>query len=250
LSKRSEDLLLFGFEELNEDEMAELAELTEDELRELDGWSQLRSDLKSLKEVPPCQLTSEHMKGAILREGIRTSAPARPWWIAWVGVSGVAAAACFGLAAWMTIQYYRTPLPESGQTQVASLTTPEVKAPAPIRKADPPKVMAQAEPAAKPASAMDEPDVQRLVMSVNPRSAGPAVRPEPSKERQETTATAMAAPSAAPGLELEESVDVEPLVPAPSPASDAIVVISPGEAGIEPPPAAEVGRAAYVVFGG
>lgn len=250
MSKRSEDLLLLGFEELTEDEMTELADLTEDELRELDGWNQLRTDLKSLKEVPPCQLTSEHMKAAILREGIKTSAPSRPWWLAWVGASGLAAAACFGLAAWMTIQYYRAPLPEAGQTLVASRSGDEAKTASPIRKSAPPKAVAQAAPPVVPATGADEPDMDRLVMSVNPRASSAPPRQEAAKRREETPVVAMAASAPAPELEVEEPIVVEPAaVPSSSP-SDAIVVISPGEAGIEPPPAAEVGRAAHVVFGG
>lgn len=96
MNKREEDRLIeMVFGELNPNDESVLSHrvASDEELAAFASeWEELRDDLKSLKDIPEMQLSSERLRDAILGQGLRPE-PAINWWnFAWVPV-----AACLAL---------------------------------------------------------------------------------------------------------------------------------------------------------
>jgi len=110
----------------------------------------LRSELRGLKDVPECQLSTEHLRNAILNQG--SGSPTKrvaPWASLWK--FGLPVAACAAIGAWM--MFGQKPLTQdvgtSGGTQIASNTeAPKgtLDKPAPTQQIEKEVAPIQAEP--------------------------------------------------------------------------------------------------------
>jgi hypothetical protein len=257
--KKEDQLALFGFEELTPAEREEMARLmSQEEGREAALWGQLKEDLRSLKEVPPCQLAPAHLREAILRQGIKP-AESRPWWLSWTSAAGLAAAACFGAAAYMIVGFYSSPTKpqpmsvfaekeQAKPTQVARASAP----PTAVTQEGP----AQTKPTKEPPSERRAMDLRDLVASVTPtvpmsavsrkaaQTAPVVATMESGPEHQTMSAQLESTPDHAPAAAMTGSVASA------SHPTESIVVISGPASGSDPVTTSEVATTNNVVFGG
>jgi hypothetical protein len=93
---KDEQIYSYAFGELSDSELQRIeAELMKDSLahKEAELLSNLRSDLKSLQEIPEMQLSTERLREAILGQGLKPIKPSFAWWT-WLG-GPLAAASVF-----------------------------------------------------------------------------------------------------------------------------------------------------------
>ena len=92
-----EKIAKMAFGELSEAEAAEVkahAAADVDAAKALASYELMRSDLRSMKDVPPDQLSKERLQNAILGQGLKPKPVRRPFPFAWV--TSVAAVALVG----------------------------------------------------------------------------------------------------------------------------------------------------------
>ncbi len=150
-----------------DDEPEPTSGLNAAEAQEVEALRQLKGDLAHLRETPDCQLSTAHLRNAILHRSIRPSQRPLTW--LWAAVPALACVA--GLAIVMA------PRPETPEGLVAA----EVVRSAPLervaqatdRPADPPPVTTATQTPAVTTVAPERPRVQRRTRFV--RSAGELV---------------------------------------------------------------------------
>lgn len=94
MKTRKDQLIEFAFGELSDTEKQSLS-LTASEKKELEGLASLCADLRALRDVPECQISTERMRDAVLKAEIRQ----RRDWRRWLPLTAVPAAAALALLA-------------------------------------------------------------------------------------------------------------------------------------------------------
>lgn len=249
--------LLEGMSDEERQEVADLYGAATPETAAL--WVDLKDGLLSLKDVPPCQLSAERLRGAILSQGIQHENRRRAPW-GWITSLGFASVACLGAAIVITLNSW-APSDRAGEDVAMA-----VPGPAPVASAQPaaprltaPAAAAKAAPAA-PKLDEGDPDLrpERLYASITPRMMGTAARTEPDAVLVEAVPAPAAMAAETPAAESTGSFGAAAAVPSPvvseaartasAPPADAVVVVSQTDGGGAQ--ATEVEKSGHVVFGG
>lgn len=94
MKTRKDQLIQCAFGELSQAEKQNL-NLSATERQEMEAFASLRTDLRALREVPDCQISTERMRDAVLKAEIRQ----RQDWRRWLPLAAVPAAAVLALVA-------------------------------------------------------------------------------------------------------------------------------------------------------
>ncbi len=227
MNRRAKDLLLkAAFGEANERDRAELEGLTARDSaarEESELLRSLRSDLVSLRGVPACQVSTERMRDAVLRAGMKQR-PASSGW-AWVLGPALGALAAFGALSY-------------GHRQSPSLRGFETL---------PPSAVALSKPVDElfPKAALSLPHSAPVAATKMEKVVGPEAQPAPAANRLALAAAPRQRRSAASALRTAEDgaratgASHGSTVAAPPPAASKTMTASAMVAGVGPAPAAD-----------
>jgi hypothetical protein len=204
--------------------------LSAPEAAELKALRALKADLAALREVPECQLTTEHLRRAILDQGVRPAAPRVPAWSRWLWAAPVAAVAAVALVLNRPRDVVPTVRELASAAPVESAGVPKTSAPLIVDgsgPAEPATVASATQPSTDGVARPERPrrrTTRRLAVQDGPLLA---MREDAIPATRTRGATSEAAPEEEPAIEQPEAVVVtEPADPATGTAAAQEVTIS------------------------